>query len=68
MYLMYNAILLTLGTPLNRLFLIYVAALALAVTCSIAVAVTARPDGLARHCSPTLPVRGLAIYIWIVVG
>jgi hypothetical protein len=68
MYLVYNAVLLSLGTPLNRLFLLYIAALALAIASSAAVAVTARSAGLAHHCSPALPVRGIAIYLWIVVA
>lgn len=68
MYLAYNAFLQLLGTPLNRLFLLCVAALTLSIASAVALAVTADPGALARRCAPTLPVRGLAIYLWVIVG
>ena len=68
MYLVYNTVMFILGTPLNRLFLVYVVALALGIASAVAVAMTARPADLARHCSPELPARGIAIYLWVVVA
>lgn len=68
MYMAYNALLLVLGTPLNRFFLSYVVTLALALTVTIGVAVTAPPSRVARHCRPSLPHKAFAIYLWVVVA
>ena len=68
MYMAYNALLLVLGTPLNRFFLGYVMTLGLSIAVAISVAVTASPTTLARLCRPSMPTRGLAIYLWVIVA
>lgn len=68
MYLAYNAVLIDIGTPLNRLFLAYETTLALAVAAAIAVAAGVNAAALAGHCRPALPARAIAAYLWVIVG
>jgi hypothetical protein len=68
MYLAYNALLLLLGTPLNRLFLCYVTMLSLSVASAITLAVTAGPARLAARCRSSLPARALAAYLGVIVA
>ena len=64
-YLLYNAVMFVFATPFNRLFLLYVAMLSLALWA--AVAVLRQMDlGLVR--GGTIPVRGIAIYVWVMVA
>lgn len=65
-YLLYNSFLLLFLTPVNRLFLLYVATLSLAVFSVVALLRTADIRGLSERLQP-LPFRGLAVYIWTVV-
>lgn len=68
LYIGYNSFLLLLGTPMNRFFLVYETALALSIAVAAGVAVAAGPRRLARQCSPELPARGLAVYLWALVA
>jgi hypothetical protein len=68
LYLAYNSFLLTVATPLNRLFLFDVTALALSIATAVAVAAAAQPRVLALHVKATLPAHGLAAFLWAVVG
>jgi hypothetical protein len=65
-YLLYNSFLLLFLTPVNRLFLTYVATFSLAVFSVIALLRTADIRGLSERLQH-LPFRGLAVYIWTVV-
>ncbi|HEX5671719.1 MAG TPA: hypothetical protein VFY46_03260, partial [Acidimicrobiia bacterium] len=65
-YLLYNSFLLLFLTPVNRLFLLYVAAFSLAVFSVVALLRTADIRGLSERLQH-LPFRGLAVYIWTVV-
>jgi hypothetical protein len=65
-YLLYNSFLLLFLTPVNRLFLLYVATFSLAVFSVVALLRTADIRGLSERLQH-LPFRGLAIYIWTVV-
>jgi hypothetical protein len=65
-YLLYNSFLLLFLTPVNRLFLLYVATFSLAVFSVVALLRTADIRGLSERLQP-LPFRGLAAYIWTVV-
>ncbi|HZM84421.1 MAG TPA: hypothetical protein VFC19_52545 [Candidatus Limnocylindrales bacterium] len=63
-YLLYNAVMFVFATPFNRLFLLYVAMLSLAIWA--VVTMLRRLDiGVVR--SGTMPGRGIAIYLWVVV-
>jgi hypothetical protein len=64
-YLLYNAVLLLFLTPINELFLLYVAAGSLAIFATIAfVGGGTEP---ATHLD-RLPARPLAVWVWIVVA
>jgi hypothetical protein len=66
-YLLYNAVMFVFATPFNELFLFYDAMLSLVVWSVLAVVQGIDVDTLARR-SPHLPVRGVAVYIWVIVG
>ena len=67
LYLVYNAVLLTLGTPLNRLFLVYVAMIGLSIATAAAVATAMPPRDLAMHLAPSLPRRAIGAYLGAIV-
>ncbi len=67
-YLLYNALMFVFATPLNELFLLYVAMLSLAVWSVVATLSRVDVDAFGALVSPRLPVRGLALYVWVVVG
>ncbi len=66
-YLAYNAFLLLFLTPFNSLFLIYVATQSLALFSIFALVIASRdiPD---RQHLETMPVRGLAVFVWVIVA
>lgn len=67
MYLTYNGFLLIFGTPLNSLFLLYVATFSLGLfTLGTLVHATA-PRAISDQLVD-VPRRGLAIYTWTIVG
>jgi hypothetical protein len=65
-YLLYNALLLLFATPYNSFFLAYVAMLAFALWAIGAVLVQTDAVDLGRHVTGRIPLRGIAIYAWIV--
>jgi hypothetical protein len=67
MYLAYNAVMLLLATPFNRLFLGNVAMMGLAIAAGIALVATVDVHELARRCDPRLPARSLAAFIAVIV-
>jgi hypothetical protein len=66
-HLLYNSVMLLFGTPFNALFLAYVATLSLALWSIGAIVTTIDVPAFDRPPSPRSPVRGIAIYAWIVV-
>jgi hypothetical protein len=66
-YLTYNAFLLLFGTPLNSLFLLYVATFSLGLF-SLGTLVHATEPHAVSDQLVDLPRRGLAIYVWTIVG
>jgi len=63
-YLLYNAVMFLFATPFNRLFLLYVAMLSLAIWAVVAVL---RQTDLGLVRGGTIPARGIAIYVWVAV-
>jgi hypothetical protein len=68
MFLTYNAFMLLFATPLNRLFLLYVAMFGLSLATMIAIAATTDVAGVARRFDAALPARGFAAYLWAIVA
>jgi len=66
-YLTYNAFLLLFGTPLNSLFLLYVATFSLGLF-SLGTLVSATEPGAISDHLVDLPRRGLAIFVWTIAG
>ncbi len=66
-YLTYNAVLLLFGTPLNSLFLLYVATFSLGLFSLGTLVYATEPLAISSHLVD-LPRRGLAIYVWTIVG
>jgi hypothetical protein len=66
-YLLYNSLAFLFVTPFNRLFLLYVAMLGLAVWALGSLLVSADVDVFGARVSPRLPARGIASYVWVVV-
>lgn len=64
-YLLYNAFMFVFATPFNRLFLVYVAMLSLAIW--TAIALLPRID-MARIVHWSMPVQQIAVYVWVVVA
>jgi hypothetical protein len=67
MFLVYNSFLLLTATPINRLFLLLVAAFGLAVATLVAVARTVDAEAVAQQCGPTMRVRPIAAYLGATV-
>jgi hypothetical protein len=67
MYLAYNAFMLLLATPFNRLFLGNVAMMGLSIAAGITLAATIDVEELAARCDPRLPARTLAAFIAVIV-
>lgn len=66
-YLIYNSFLLLFGTPLNSLFLLYVATFSLGLF-SLGTLVHATEPRAISDELVEVPRRGLAIYVWTIVG
>jgi hypothetical protein len=66
--LAYNALMFLFATPFNRLFLLYVACLALSVWSLGSLLLTIDVDDLEARFSPMAARRGVAAYIWVVVA
>jgi hypothetical protein len=67
MFLVYNSFLLLTGTPINQLFLLFVAEFGLAVATLIAVARAVDAEAVAQKCGPTMRVRPFAAYLGATV-
>jgi hypothetical protein len=66
-YLTYNSFLLLFGTPLNSLFLLYVATFSLGLFSLGTLVYATEPRAISDHLVD-IPHRGLAIYVWTIVG
>lgn len=66
-YLLYNAVMFVFATPFNRLFLVYVAMLSLALWTVIVLVSQIDLIALRPHFRPSMPVRAIAAYVWVVV-
>jgi hypothetical protein len=66
-YLLYNSLAFLFVTPFNRLFLVYVALLGLAVWALGSLLVWVDVGAFAARVSARLPARGIASYVWVVV-
>ncbi len=64
-YLLYNALMFVFATPFNRLFLVYVAMLSLAIWTAIALLHNIDAGRIARW---SVPVHAIAVYVWVVVA
>jgi hypothetical protein len=67
-YLLYNAVMFLFATPFNRLFLVYVAMFALALWTVIVLLSGLDKTALRPRFLPSLPVRGIAGYVWVVTA
>lgn len=67
-YLLYNAVMLVFGTPLNHAFLDYVAILSLSMWTVISMLDDLDVEAFAAYLRPTLPVRPIAVYTWVIAG
>lgn len=67
-YLLYNAVMFAFATPFNRLFLVYVAMLSLALWSVIALVSGVDRAALRERIRESMPVRGIAIYLWVIVA
>jgi hypothetical protein len=66
-HVLYQSVLFLFGTPFNDVFLLYVAMASLAL-CSLIVILASVDLGAVRaRIEPTLPVRPIAIYVWMIV-
>jgi hypothetical protein len=67
-YLLYNSLMFAFATPFNRLFLLYLAMLSLSAWSIAGIVWQAGVRALGRRFSPRVPVRGIACYVWVIVG
>jgi hypothetical protein len=67
-YLAYNAVLFVFATPLNELFLLYVAMLTLSGWALVSLLLRVDLAELGSRVTPRLPARGVAVYAWVAVG
>jgi hypothetical protein len=68
LYVVYNAVLLLFLTPFNAAFLVYVALLGSALWSLGYLAATPSLWRFAESIAQRAPVRGIAIYVWVVAG
>lgn len=68
LYVVYNSILLLFLTPFNSAFPLYVAMLGLSVWSVELLRTSVGMEALAARFSPRAPVRGVAVYVWVVVA
>ena len=66
-FLLYNSLMFVFATPINRLFLLYLAMLSLSAWSLGVVLWQADARALAGRFSARVPVRGIAAYVWVVV-
>ncbi|MGS0688090.1 hypothetical protein ACVBEQ_23520 [Nakamurella sp. GG22] len=66
--IVYNAQMLLYGTPFNQLFLLYVAMLGLSLWSVGTLLAGGTVGRLATRMSAAMPVRPLAVYVWVIAG
>ncbi len=66
-FVLYNSVLFLFATPFNRLFLLDVAMLAAAAWSVGALLWQTDVAGLGRRFAGRAPVRGAAVYVWVIV-
>jgi MYXO-CTERM domain-containing protein len=67
-FVLYNSVLFVFATPFNRLFLLDVAMLALAAWSVGVLLWQTDVAGLGRRFTQQAPVRGVAVYVWVIAG
>lgn len=67
-FLLYNSLMFVFATPVNRLFLVYLAMLSLSAWSAGALLWQADVPALGRLFSPRAPAPAVAVYIWAVVA
>jgi hypothetical protein len=67
-FLLYNSLMFMFATPANRLFLLYLAMLALSAWSAGALLRRADVAMLSALFSQRAPVRALAVYMWVIVA
>ena len=67
MFLVYNSFMLLTATPVNRLFLLYLATFGLALATMITVARSVDVHAVAHRCSPAMRARPIAVYLGATV-
>src|SRR5581483_7253633 len=67
-HLTYNTVLMLLGEPMNRLFLLYEVSLALGIAASVSLFVSVAHRTLARHFPAVRSARPFAVYLRVVAG
>ena len=65
-FLLYQSVLLLLATPFNSLFLLYCVMWSLTFWAAVATLRAIDIDVFAAHFDSALPVRGIAIFLWVV--
>src|SRR5262249_44268504 len=66
-FVLYNSVLFVFATPFNQLFLLDVAMLALAAWSAGVLLWQTDVAGLGRSFADRAPVRGVAVYVWVIV-
>lgn len=67
-FLVYNAIMLLAATPFNRLFLLYVAMLSLALAALTSLLIATDAEAIGAGLRPRAPVRLVAGYLGLIAG
>jgi hypothetical protein len=67
-FVLYDSVVLVFFTPFHRLFLLDVAMLGLAAWSVGTVLWQTDVAGLGRRFTETVPVRGVAVYVWVIVA
>ena len=67
-FLLYNSLMFVFATPANRLFLLYLAMLALAAWSAGAVLRQVDVAAFGALFSRQTPVKGIAVYMWVIVA
>lgn len=66
-HILYQSVLFLFGTPFNDVFLLYVAMASLALWSLIVIFASIDLGGVRARIEPTLPVRPIAVYVWVIV-
>jgi hypothetical protein len=66
-HILYQSVLFLFGTPFNDVFLLYVAMASLALWSLIVVIASTDLGAVRARVEPTLPVRPIAVYVWVIV-